>query len=294
MKKISVIGIGRLGGALAIALDKAGFELDQLVFRKGGLPPELPGVTTAKGRVVRIDEIDRIDSDLVIIATPDGSIASAAESLAGKLSRRTVALHTSGALSSEVLEPLRVCGNPTGSIHPLVSVSDPKSGATLFDGAYFCIEGSPEALAASALITDKLGGIAFTVAAKQKPLYHAAASMASGHLVALLETCIECLVECGLERDFAKEMILPLVRSTVENFSSKDAEKALTGPFARADVETVSAHLDAFESAELTEAPKIYLELGGKALEIAEKSGIEGERAAALRDLINIAKAKSR
>lgn len=290
-----MIGIGRLGGALAIALDRTGFVLDLLVFRR-----DRPGLAYFRedagqeGRLVQINEIDRIESDVLIIATPDGSIASVAEALSGKLSSQTVALHTSGALSSAVLLPLQTGGNPTGSIHPLVSISDPISGAAQFSGAYFCIEGSPEALPAAAEITERLGGVGFTIASRHKPLYHAAAAIASGHVTALLETSVECLVECGVERSFARGMLVPLVRSTVENFSSKKAEDALTGPFARADLETVKSHLRAIESSGPPGTMEIYLGLGRKVIELAEKAGIDTDRAAELRELINIAKEKSR
>src|SRR5262249_44074295 len=103
----------------------------------------------------------------LIIATPDDAIASVANDLAGMLPKRpsggkrqrvsTIALHTSGALSSGVLRPLQAKGLATGSFHPLVSISDPKVGARWLRRAYFGVEGDPTAIRVASRIVHNLG-----------------------------------------------------------------------------------------------------------------------------------------
>ena len=62
-------------------------------------------------------------ADVFLITVPDDQIAGVAEEMSC-LEFTATAFHTSGALSSDVLEPLRKRGWHTGSIHPLLSVSN--------------------------------------------------------------------------------------------------------------------------------------------------------------------------
>ena len=121
-------------------------------------------------------------SDLVLIATPDDAIEETAHRLAacergtsGKATRRRTVLHTSGALSSEVLAPLAQAGFHTGSLHPLVSVSESRAGAKALHGAFFCLEGDKAALKLAGKIVRDLGGTSFSIRPENKALYHAAA-----------------------------------------------------------------------------------------------------------------------
>lgn len=294
MTTVTIIGPGRLGGALAIALPRAGFSLEKVIYRSKIQRVKALELGLSDADCVRLDEIDHIGSDLVIIATSDGDIRAAAEAICSKLAVGTIVLHTSGALSSLDLSPVSDRGNPVGSVHPLVSVSDARLGSDSFAGRYFCVEGSPEALIAAKDIVEKLGGIPFAIDSDLKPLYHAAASMASGHLVALIEISLGCLSACGLDQEFAKKIILPLVESTVANLSLKTPAFALTGPFARADAETIKMHLDVLEQNGLIEERAVYVHLGTRAIDLAEKARVDAARVTEVRELINLAKAKSK
>jgi predicted short-subunit dehydrogenase-like oxidoreductase (DUF2520 family) len=100
-------------------------------------------------------------------------------------------------LSSEILAPLRARGWSTGSLHPLISVTDPH---TPLDGAFWCVEGEPRAARLAKAIVRDLGGTSFSINAAEKPLYHAAAVMTAGHVTALFDVALEMLVACGLTR----------------------------------------------------------------------------------------------
>ncbi|MFN2498976.1 MAG: DUF2520 domain-containing protein, partial [Pyrinomonadaceae bacterium] len=170
--------------------------------------------------------------DLVLITTPDDVIATIARSFA-KLRRssrhRTTFLHTSGALSSEVLSPLAKAGFHTGSVHPLVSISDPRAGADALSGAFYCVEGDNTATRFAKAIVLDLNGTVFTINPQSKALYHAAAVMASPHVVALFDLATEMLVSCGLNKKAARNILVPLVQSTVNNLKHSSPERALTG-----------------------------------------------------------------
>jgi len=293
VKTVSILGAGRLGGALALALSDAGCTVDKLIFRTK-LHDELLGWERLETATLKLEEVESIGSEILIVCTADPEIESATRSVASLLAPGTVVLHTSGSLSSEVLSPASENGNPTGSLHPLVSVSSPRAGAASFKGAYFCIEGSADAASAAEEIAGSLGGRSFSIATSLKPLYHASAVLASGHLVALFQTALEALSACGLDRQTATDALLPLVESSVKNLSFQPPSAALTGPFARTDLEAIERHLAAFEKADLGGVARVYLELGTIALELAESNNAPPAAVEKIRERIKLAQALSK
>lgn len=280
---VSIIGLGRLGQAMAIALDSCGYPLQALVGRSGE-----PGQRDA-------DELEQLPaSDLILIATPDDAIAEVAQRLAAcrpGLTRQPTVLHTSGALSSEVLSPLAQGGYHTGSLHPLVSVSEPHAGAKALRGAFYCLEGDRAAMRVARLIVADLKGTSFSIPPESKALYHAAAVMASPHLVALFDLATEMLAACGVSQKGARQILLPLVESTVNNLMVFNPEQALTGTFARGDVATVRRHLTALSGQQLAEALEVYRLLGLRSVQLAKKNGLEPQVISKLRKLLEPAKA---
>ncbi|HEY8562916.1 MAG TPA: DUF2520 domain-containing protein [Pyrinomonadaceae bacterium] len=291
MRKISIIGVGRVGGALALALSREGYVIENLIVRNPETASKIVGLLAGSPRVVRLEAITGISSDIVFIATQDSEIAGVAESLAGKLKTALPpVLHMSGALSSEALNRLREKGVPTGSLHPLVSLSDARLGAARFAGAFFCVEGEPAAVAAAAKVVAALGGKSFTIATEYKTLYHAAAVTSAGHFVALVDVAVEMLARCGLSAARAQEILLPLIKSTVENLEAQTPAEALTGTFARADVETFEKHLAALDREVSAEAREIYLQLGARSAHLAERQGANAENLKEILAKISLAK----
>ncbi|HEX8638766.1 MAG TPA: Rossmann-like and DUF2520 domain-containing protein [Pyrinomonadaceae bacterium] len=278
MQTVSIIGIGRIGGALAVALESKDYRIENLIFKEQRKKAEIiREILKAKPRLFKITEADEIKSDIIFICTQDAEITSVAEILAAKLRHRPFVFHTSGALSSEILSGLKHNGCPIGSIHPLVSISDALLGAERFRGAYFCVEGETKAVGVAERIVTDLGGNAFSVETNYKTLYHAAAVTACGHLIALLDASFEMLKKCGLESEQAKRVLLPLVKSTIENLERQTPSAALTGTFARADAETFERHVATLIKNVSPEILEIYLLLGLRSLPLAEKQGAKPE-----------------
>lgn len=288
---VAIVGPGRLGFALALGLRASGYPILAFVSRRaeharkaarlfnGSQLNESNGLV----RPLAVDQFAQLpQSDLVLIATPDDAIEETARRLAacergtpGKAARRRTVLHTSGALSSEVLAPLAQSGFHTGSLHPLVSVSESRAGAKALHGAFFCLEGDKVALRLAGKIVSDLGGTSFSIPPENKALYHAAAVMASPHLVALFDIAVEMLAACGLSQKSAKEILLPLLESTVNNLKVTDARRALTGTFARGDLATVKRHLSALSPQEFGEALEVYKLLGLHSIRLASRNGLD-------------------
>ena len=270
--EVSIIGTGRLGTTLAVALASRGYTIRSLVARTAKSARKAALLLDADVQVLAAKNLrSLINADLFLITVPDDQIASVAREL-GEINadqKKSVVLHTSGALSSEVLEPLREKGWHTGSIHPLMSVSAVHDAH--LQGAYWSIEGDRSALRLGKEIVRDLGGKSFSIRTEDKPLYHAAAVMVSGNVVALFDVALEMLGECGLDRKTARAVLLPLIASTVRSLQTKSPEESLTGTFSRGDVETVKRHLAALKSKELAEALDLYRLLGQRSLKLTKE-----------------------
>lgn len=273
--KITIIGAGRLGGALAIALAKKDFTIENLVVRNAVNAARIASAINPPPRILYAESIGKISSDVIFICTPDAEIENAANDLAGNLRQPANVFHTSGALASDVLADLKKINCRVGSIHPLISISDSQIGAQRFTGAFFCVEGDAEIVPVAEKIVAELGGKSFSIETKFKSLYHAAAVTACGHLVALIDAAIEMLHRCGLENADAQKILLPLISSTVENLQTQNTNEALTGTIARADVLTFAKHVAILRENVSVEALEIYLQLAARSRHLAEIQGAD-------------------
>jgi predicted short-subunit dehydrogenase-like oxidoreductase (DUF2520 family) len=215
MGSVRIVGRGRAGGSLAGALAAAGWSVEVVTGT---------AVVAAEG------------ADLVVLAVPDGAVASVAARLAPG---PAVVAHLAGSLGLDVLAP----HERRASIHPLVALPTPSVGADrLRDGAWFAVAGDP---IAAAVVAD-LGGRAVTVDDDRRAAYHAAACIASNHLVALLGQVERVAAPVGVPL----EAYLDLARATVENVAALGPAAALTGPAARGDTATLDRHRAALDPSE--------------------------------------------
>jgi predicted short-subunit dehydrogenase-like oxidoreductase (DUF2520 family) len=282
---ISIIGAGRLGTTLGRALAAAGYRVEIVVANHAAHARRSAKLIGGDTKPLAASDLSELrSSELILITTPDNEIARVALRLShslkvvpGIVQARTeipksrVVLHVSGALTSAVLEPLKQIGWAVGSMHPLVSISDPTTDPSIFRGAFFCVEGDRRAVIQARKLAGTLGGQSFSLNMAAKPLYHAAGVMSSGHLVALFDIAIEMLKECGLSDRRAQAVLLPLLQSTVASLASSTPAQALTGPFARGDFDTIKSHLEVMKSPKLKEVLAAYKLLGKRSLRLAAK-----------------------
>ena len=142
---VSIIGSGRLGTTLAVSLAGRGYPIRSLVARRLQNARKAANLLDAEVQVLAAKQMISLQpANVFLITVPDDQIAGAGSELS-RLSFTATALHTSGALSSEVLAPLQKKGWPTGSVHPLMSVSDASEGDTALRGGFWSIEGDKNA-----------------------------------------------------------------------------------------------------------------------------------------------------
>jgi predicted short-subunit dehydrogenase-like oxidoreductase (DUF2520 family) len=273
---IAIIGPGRMGQGLGLALTLAGREVVLFGRAPRALIPPLtlfPGDRTAAIRA----------AELVVIASPDDTIADVAATLQQDQSIQPhhIVLHLSGLFDRRALAALEPTGAALGSFHPLQSVADPSSAAERLRGSYAGIEGDERALEAGDSLANTLGMIPVRLPIGGKPLYHAGAVVAANYTVVLANLAEQLARSAGLPWDTASRLFLPLIRGTLANLES-GTPAALTGPIRRGDVETIKAHLAVLGGAER----RLYRQLGLAALRLAREAGLSAEKAQAVEDLL--------
>ena len=171
------------------------------------------------------------------------------------------------------------------SVHPNQSFPRKLKDAKAFQGVYFALEGGDKARAMAENIVRDLGGHPFVIRAEDKPVYHAACSVASNFFVALLDVAVSLLQQCGLEPNTGRDLLLPLVERTLQNVKKFNTSEALSGPIVRGDHKSIKRHLDA-----LVKYPpyhQLYITLAFQALEIAKRRGeIPEDKIKTLEDLL--------
>ncbi len=241
----TIIGAGRVGRSLGRVLSESGWRVFGVVTRS--MPCARRAVRfIGEGHPFAGVSVAALTPRNILIATPDTALPRLAEELAGlgrdEWKGKTV-LHTSGALASSVLEPLRSAGASIGSMHPMQTFSG--IGVPPLEGRVFAMEGDPSALRLARQIIRSLGGYVLQLPANGKAVYHAAASMAAGQILAVLEAATNSMMSLGMKRRDALRALLPLTRQVLDNFERVGARAAWTGPLARGDYGVIASHLAA-------------------------------------------------
>lgn len=282
---VAVVGPGRMGLALGGALVQAG-AVERLTFfgRTPEPPPHPLFESDDVGYAMGYGPVSD-DTSILLIAVPDDTIHDVANQVAraGASPPACVALHLSGALSTDVMAPLHTAGFTVGSLHPLQTVADPWSGAARLRGCAYAIAGEPGALTAARRIVAALDGQALVIPPALRPLYHAAAVFASNYVLVAAATVARTLAEAGIPEEDAVAAALPLMRGTMDNLEQLGLGAALTGPVARGDVDTVRLHLSRLSPRERN----LYSALGMETVQLARAVGLDPDRAAALESLLS-------
>lgn len=244
-KTLAIVGAGRVGRALGRRLRELGWKIGVVVARSEASSRRAVrfiGTGKPHGGLTR----HVLLSHLILISTPDDIVSDVARELArmgGEELRGKVVLHTSGAQDSRALRPLKEFGAVVGSMHPLQTFSG--VGVPDLEGKVFAVEGDLLAVRAARQIARALGGSPVQIAAGKKVLYHAAAVLAAGHVLALAEAATQLFISLGIKRSEATRALLPLTRQVLDNFERVGPRAAWTGPLARGDYRIVESHLRA-------------------------------------------------
>jgi predicted short-subunit dehydrogenase-like oxidoreductase (DUF2520 family) len=263
--RVTIIGAGRMGQGLGLALKRRGYKVVLLNRTPRDVIPPLVLHQGSRAEATA-------GAELVLIATPDDVITEVATALAAEraISRDQVVLHLSGLLDRRALRPLEDTGAGCGSFHPLQSVAEPATAAERLKGAYAGIEGDERALIAAERLANTLRMVPVRIPAEAKPAYHAAAAFVANYTVALVGVAERLARSAGVAPEIAARLFLPLLGGSVANLTALGPAASLTGAVRRGDVQTIQAHLDALEP----EDQKLYRTVGRAAVALAREAGL--------------------
>jgi predicted short-subunit dehydrogenase-like oxidoreductase (DUF2520 family) len=283
LPRIGFVGAGRVGTALGIVLRRAGWPVTAVASRdparRETFVALVPGAKGFEAPQAVVDE-----SDLLFVTVPDDAIAHVAARI--RLYSGQAIVHTSGALPAAVLAPAMAAGTEAGSFHPLVAFADLDLALAALHGATVAIEGDEGLLPLLSDLAVAAGARPVRVTAAGKAAHHAAAVMAAGGLVAVLDAVAELGGSAGLLGDDRLGAYLGLAGQALEHAERLGTSQALTGPIVRGDVGTVRLHLDALRRVAPDVVP-LYVALSRRAVAIAQARGELGpERTTELLELL--------
>ncbi len=268
---VGLIGVGRLGGALARALGPAGLTLTGLIGAGDARATRLGRELGLEQVVVRTANEVLARAELVFLAVPDGAVETLCAALPWTASHAVV--HTAGSLGLSALQTARTRGARVGAFHPLQSFAE-GAGAARFVGIRVGIEAADAGLCAELeVLCRALGGQPLALAGVDRAGYHAAAVFASNYVVALHAAAARLFELAGLPASEALSALAPLTLGVAENIVTAahggsvgpGLLAALTGPVLRGDVGTVRAQLAQLVSQD-AELADLYRALGRQLL----------------------------
>jgi predicted short-subunit dehydrogenase-like oxidoreductase (DUF2520 family) len=240
---ITLIGAGNLAQALGPALKAAGYHIELIAARET-VSSRRRAAMLARLLEARAQSLNDAGptSDILWICHTDDALRETANLLARKSGwSGKIVFHSSGALSSDVLSPLKRKGASTASLHPMMTFVP---GATpRMEEVPFAVEGDSRAVAVARRIVRDLGAEAFPIRKAAKTLYHALGSFSSPLLVAALATAERVGRSAGLTASQTRRVMAPILRQTMKNYAERGAAAAFSGPIKRGDLNTVLRHL---------------------------------------------------
>lgn len=241
---VGVVSAGRVGAVLGAALHGAGHSVVAVnavsgasVRRAEELLPQVPLLPPDQAAAA---------ADLVLLAIPDDALEGTVRGLAaaGALRAGQIVAHTSGAHGIEVLEPARRLGALTVALHPVLTFTGRAEDLGRLGSCCFGVtapEGDDGAWHVAEALVVEMGAEPVRIPAQARPIYHAALTHGANHLTTLVAEAADVLRAAQVE--VPERLLAPLLSAALDN-ALRYGDKALTGPVARGDAQTVRTHLD--------------------------------------------------
>lgn len=218
---------------------------------------------SVKARAMVFNEAE-FAGDVIWLCVGDAEIAATAKDMARRGSwKGKFIFHSSGALSADALSPLHRRGAKVASVHPMMTFV--RRAKPSMNGVAFALEGDAAAVKVARELVKQLGGESFSIAKKNKPLYHALGAFVSPLIVAQMATAERISRELGLNPQRTRKIIAPILQQTIRNYLAHGPAASFSGPIVRGDASTVRKNLAALKR--VRGAAEIYRALARVAVE---------------------------
>ncbi|WDV46447.1 DUF2520 domain-containing protein [Clostridiaceae bacterium M8S5] len=266
---IGFIGAGKVGTSIGQYLNNNGVKINGYYSRTEASAKKAAFLSNS----TYYSQLNQLinDSRYIMITTPDDVISTIASQLLSINTcwKNKLVCHTSGAHPSTLLHSLSSLGATIASLHPMLSFANIQKAVELLEHTPLTLEGSGDLMYDFNNMLKSACLQTHEIKTEQKALYHCAACIVSNYLVTVLEIGTECLIKAGFDSESASNLIKPLINGTTNNYFTHGS-KALTGPLARGDVNTIKTHLEAI-SKEDSLLENIYRLLGIRTLQVCKK-----------------------
>jgi predicted short-subunit dehydrogenase-like oxidoreductase (DUF2520 family) len=270
MKKqtCGIIGCGRVGRALSIALKNSGYSLSVLMDKNRKVVDFMRALFPES--LVTADYKDWPHFDVLFIAVNDDYITTTGQELADSTIEfgKSIVAHTSGVLTSESLSPLERRGVKIASMHPVQTFSGAQNDTYKLRNSFFALEGKAEAINVLQGVIADIGGKSFVISPDFKPTHHLACVLASNYVITLMNMAVSLFEPLEIPKHQIKSILLPLMKNAVENISNQEMSSALTGPISRGDLQTVEKHINLLQTNN-SDLLKLYADLGLETVKLA-------------------------
>jgi predicted short-subunit dehydrogenase-like oxidoreductase (DUF2520 family) len=277
--RVGVVSAGRVGAALGAALARAGHEVFA-VSAVSGPSRDRAARLLPSAAVLPPDEVVEA-AQLVLLAVPDDQLRPLIAGLAdtGAWRPGQLVVHTSGAQGIGVLDPAAARGVVALALHPVMTFTGRSEDLDRLLGATWGVTAEDSMRPVAELLVVEMGGEPVWVPEAARPLYHAALTIGSNHLVTLVNDAVDLLGAVGVTD--GRRLLAPLLSASLDNVL-RLGDAALTGPVSRGDVATVQAHRRTLVDEGAAVLPA-YLAMARRTTERALASGrLDAEQASAL------------
>ena len=281
---VGVVSAGRVGAVVGAALAAAGHH----VVATSGVSraSERRAAALLPGVPLKSPDDVVAGADLILLAVPDDVLPGLVHGLAaaGCFRAGQIVVHTSGAHGVSVLAPAVEHGVLPLALHPVMTFTGRTEDVARLAGASVGVTAphTDDAVADEAAwsvgeaLVVEMGAEPVRVPEEMRPLYHAALAHGANHLITLVRDCADLLDRAGIRP--AEKLIAPLLSAALDN-ALRHGDRALTGPVARGDVETVRVHLGELDAAD-PDLARTYRVLAARTARRAESAGLLPDHAA--------------
>lgn len=286
--KIGFIGAGKVGTSFGAYLYKKGFNVIGYYSRTFNSAEN--AIKYSRGKAFNnIKDLAKL-ADMIFITTNDDNITKVCQGLVQEdcLKEGQVLIHMSGASSSRALKSAKKKGCSIYSMHPLQAFASVERAVKDLENTVFSIEGDGDRIHLLEEILKTTGNKYFKLTSQQKTIYHATACVVSNYLVTLMDYGLSLFESIGIEKNEGYKALYPLIEGTIKNIYSLGTDKALTGPIARGDIQTIEKHLKSLEGT-ASNKTDFYKIMGAMTLEIAKKEKLKDtEKIRELEDIFRL------
>lgn len=209
---VGVIGAGKVGPIIAVALAGAGHALTGITSGSDDERVEalLPGVPRLDATLV----IER--SELVVIAVPSSELADLVAGLGalGAWQPGQLVLHTAPEYGTEILRPATALGAIPLAVHPAVSFSGTSMDLAQLPGSFAAVTAPAAVLPIAQALAVEIGCEPVVIAETDRPTYAESIATATSFSRAIVQQATGLLSGIGVE--YPGTFLSALVRSTVD------------------------------------------------------------------------------